>query len=62
MQQAHSYAPHVIAKDPDAKGFKKAELAAAFDRLLDQRRLEIETVKPGTSREKKVIRFGLARE
>jgi RecA-family ATPase len=62
MQQAHSYAPHVIAKDSDAKGFKKAELVTAFERLLDQRKLEIEVVKPGTSREKKVIRFGLARE
>jgi len=58
MQQAHTYAPTVIAKDADAKGFKKVELAAAFDRLLDRRKLEIETVKPGTSREKKVIRFG----
>ena len=62
MQQSHGYALTVIAKDTDAKGFKKAELVAAFDRLLDQRKLEIETVKPGTSREKKVIRFGLARE
>jgi RecA-family ATPase len=62
MQQAHTYAPSVIAKDPDAKGFRKADLVAAFDRLLDQHRLEIETVKPGTSREKKVIRFGLPRE
>jgi RecA-family ATPase len=62
MQQSHSYAPTVIAKDADARGFKKAELVAAFERLLDQRRLEIEIVKPSTSREKKVIRFGLARE
>jgi RecA-family ATPase len=61
MQKAHSYAPSVIAKDAEAKGFKKAELAAAFERLLDRRKLEIETVKPGTSREKKVIRFGLAK-
>jgi len=62
MQQAHSYAPTVIARDADTRGFKKAELAAALDRLLDQGKLGIETVKPGTSREKKVIRFGWARE
>jgi hypothetical protein len=49
-------------RDVDAKGFKKAELVAAFDRLLDQHKVEIETVKPGISREKRVIRFGLARE
>src|SRR5262249_55461256 len=48
MQQAHSYAPNVIARDADAKGFKKAEFVAAFERLLDQHKLEIETVKPGT--------------
>jgi glycine cleavage system regulatory protein len=62
MPQAHTYAPTVIVRDVDAKGFKKAELVAAFDRLLDQHKVEIETVKPGTSREKRVIRFGLARE
>ena len=57
-QTSHTYAPTIIARDPDAKGFKKAELVAAYERALDQGKLEIVTVKPGTSREKKVIRFG----
>jgi RecA-family ATPase len=62
MPHAHTYAPTIIVRNAEAKGFKKGELVGAFDRLLDQHKLEIETVKPGTSREKKVIRFGLARE
>jgi hypothetical protein len=62
MPQAHTYVPTLIVRDAEAIGFKKGELIAAFDRLLDQRKLEIETVKPGTSREKRIIRFGLARE
>jgi RecA-family ATPase len=33
-QTSHSYAPLVIAKQNEAKGIKKAELATAMDRLL----------------------------
>jgi RecA-family ATPase len=57
-QTSHSYGPTIIAKQPEAKGIKKAELVAAFDRLLDKKRLYVETLKPGTVRQKSVIRFG----
>jgi RecA-family ATPase len=57
-QTSHAYAPTVIARQPQAKGFKKAELVAALDRLLNSGKLSLETLRPGTTREKKVIRFG----
>ncbi|HZC57325.1 MAG TPA: AAA family ATPase [Xanthobacteraceae bacterium] len=57
-QTSHSYAPGIIAKQPEARGLRKAELAAALDRLLDQGKASVEVIKPGTSREKRVIRFG----
>jgi RecA-family ATPase len=56
-QTSHSYAPTVIGKQPEAKGLKKAELVAALGRLLDQRRLGIDTLRPGSTKEKRVIRF-----
>ena len=56
-QTSHNYAVSLTAKEPEARGIKKAELAHALGRLLDQGKLRIETVKPGTSREKKIIRF-----
>jgi RecA-family ATPase len=57
-QTSHHYAVSLIAKQPEARGIKKAELADALGRLLDQgSRLRIETLKPGTAKEKKVIRF-----
>jgi RecA-family ATPase len=56
-QTSHSYAPLVIAKQNEAKRIKKAELVAAMERLLTAGKLEIETVKPGTTRERKVIKF-----
>jgi RecA-family ATPase len=56
-QTSHSYAVSLIAKEPEARAIKKAELADALGRLLDQGKLRIETVKPGTTREKKIIRF-----
>jgi RecA-family ATPase len=59
--QAHAYAPNVIAKQPEAKGLRKAELVAALERLLqDGSRVQLETVRGGTTREKKVLRFGLS--
>ena len=61
-QTSHSYAPTIIAKQPEAKGFKKAELADALTRLLDKRRIDVEILKPGTVRQKSVIRFGLPRD
>ena len=57
-QQSHAYAPTVISRQPQAKGFKKAELVAAFDRMRSSGRVRLETLRPGTTREKKVIRFG----
>jgi RecA-family ATPase len=56
-QTSHNYAVSLISKRPEARGIKKAELAEALGRLLDQGKLRIETVKPGTTREKKIIRF-----
>jgi RecA-family ATPase len=55
-QTSHSYGPTIIARQSEAKAIKKAELVAALDRLLEQGRLRIETLNPGTTREKKVIR------
>jgi RecA-family ATPase len=56
-QTSHSYAPSLIAKEPEAKGFRKAEFVAALGRLLDQRKVGVEVLRPGGSKEKKVIRF-----
>jgi RecA-family ATPase len=55
-QTSHSYGPTIIARQPEAKGVRKVELAAALDRLLERGKLRIETLIPGTTREKKVIR------
>jgi RecA-family ATPase len=57
-QTSHSYAPTVIAKQPEAKGFKKAEMVTAFGRLLDAGKVQLETLRPGTTRERRVVRFG----
>ena len=58
-QTSHSYAPNIIAKQPEAKGIKKAELGTALERLLERRKISVETVlKAGTVRQKSVIRFG----
>jgi hypothetical protein len=57
-QTSHQYAPTVIAEEPESKGIRKAELIEALNRLLDASRLNIETLRAGTTREKKVIRFG----
>ena len=56
-QTSHHYAVSLILKEPEAKGIKKAEFKDALGRLLDQGKLAIEVVKPGTTKEKKVIRF-----
>ena len=57
-QTSHDYAPNLIAKQPEAKGIKKPELIAAMDRLFESKKIWIETVRPGTSREKTLLRFG----
>jgi hypothetical protein len=57
METSHSYAPTLIAKQCEAKGFRKAEFKEALERLLDRKLANIETIKPGTSREKSVIVF-----
>jgi RecA-family ATPase len=57
-QTSHQYAPTVIAKEPESKGIRKAELVEALNRLLDVGKLNVETLRAGTTREKKVIRFG----
>jgi hypothetical protein len=50
-------APKLIAKDSDAKGYKKAEFTNALARLMDRKLAIVETVKPGTTREKKIVVF-----
>jgi RecA-family ATPase len=55
---SHHYAPTLIAKQREAKGMRKAEFVAALDRLLDQQRIWIETLRPGSAREKKTIKVG----
>jgi RecA-family ATPase len=57
--QANNYAPTVIAKQPEAKGIRKAELAAAMERLLQHgTQIGLETIGVGSTREKKVVKFG----
>ena len=56
-QTSHSYAPTVVAKQPEAKGIKKTELVAALERLIDRGRVSVEVLKAGTARQKSVVRF-----
>jgi RecA-family ATPase len=53
---SHSYGPTIVARQPEAKAIRKAELVDALDRLLEQGKFRIETLNAGTAREKKVIR------
>jgi RecA-family ATPase len=55
---SHHYAPTIIARHPDAKGFRKAEFVPSLDRLLEQRRAGIEIQRPGSAREKRLIKIG----
>jgi RecA-family ATPase len=56
-ESSRSYAAAVIAKHSDAPvGMRKAEFITAQARLLERGRILIETLRPGTTREKKVIR------
>jgi RecA-family ATPase len=57
-QTSHSYAPKAIAGEPEAKGLRKSDLVASLKRLLDSGKLRFETLRPGTTREKRVIKFG----
>jgi RecA-family ATPase len=58
MPTAHTYAPTIIAKQPEAKGIRKVELATALERLLTEGPLALETLRAGSTREKKIIKFG----
>ena len=57
-QQSHSYAAKLAAEQPEAvqAKMKKAEFVAAIERLQKRSRVKIEMLRPGTTREKKVIR------
>ena len=57
-QTSHGYAPTIIVRQPETKGIRKAEFVAAMDRLLDCGRVHVDTLRPGTTREKKIIRVG----
>jgi hypothetical protein len=55
--ESRSSAVSAIAKHHDVpKGMKKAEFATAQARLLERGRIRIEPLRPGTTREKRVIR------
>ena len=59
-QTSHNYAPSLLAKQPEAKGIKRAEMIEAMERLFASKKIRIEKVEPGTTREKPVLRFGLS--
>lgn len=46
--KANNYAPHVIAEHPEtkAKGFRKGEMKAAMQRLLDAEKIHIDVQGP----------------
>jgi RecA-family ATPase len=54
--QSHAYAPTVMIKDPGAKGLRKDDLVKAQERLIEAGKVYIHTLRPGTTREKKVFR------
>jgi hypothetical protein len=57
---SHNYAPTVISRQPEAKdqGIRKAELVDSMNRLLDQRRVRVVTLRADSSRERKSLRLG----
>ena len=50
-----SYAPKIMAAHPTAKGYKKADLAAAMQRLLDAGRVEIVTEGPPSRQRSRLV-------
>jgi hypothetical protein len=46
-----------LTKQPEAKGVRKAEFVAPMDRLLERDKIRIETLRAGTTQQKKVIRI-----
>jgi RecA-family ATPase len=56
-EQSHSYAPTLIAKQPEAKGITKSELKGVMNRLLDRKVMYVDILKPNTAREKRVLKF-----
>jgi RecA-family ATPase len=58
QKTSHDYAPTLLARQPETKGLRKTDLVAAPQRLLDQDKLHIQTLRPGSTREKKVLSFG----
>lgn len=54
--KSHSYAPKLMIEEPEAKKIKKTDLATAIDRLLEKGAIQIETLRAGTAREKKIIK------
>jgi RecA-family ATPase len=58
--QSHNYAPTLAVKAPEAKGIRKNDFADALQRLFDARKIYVHTLKPGTTKEKKIIRLGAA--
>jgi RecA-family ATPase len=59
---SHSNGPLVISKQPEAKGIRRAEFVTALDRLLERGRVRIETLRPGSAREKRIIKVGVGEE
>jgi RecA-family ATPase len=50
-----NYAPTKIAADPAAREFRRQDMEAAQQRLLDQHRIHIEEVGPASKRRKRVL-------
>jgi RecA-family ATPase len=57
QKTSHDYAPTLLARQPETKGLRKTDLTAAMQRLLEQDKLHIQTLRPGSTRERNVLSF-----
>lgn len=55
-QTSHTYAPTILARQPEANGIRKPEFVSAMERLIKQGKIRLDTLYPGTTRERKVVR------
>jgi RecA-family ATPase len=53
--KANNYAPHKIATQPEARGFRKRELETAMQRLLDQEKIHIDDSGPPSRQTQRLI-------
>ena len=52
---SQSHAPTIFAKHPNAEGLRKRDFADAMERLLDARRIEVETAGPPSRRHSRLV-------